>query len=137
MAEAKRRRGEYWAGSGAVLAASAVLLFRWWPVPRALDPNRPILESILDDAVLVGLLRLAVVAAALYLIASVPALVVGARWAKGLGTTGIVADDAPEEASMALAQSRLDVTVLESLNLDLARERAELWELVDVETTPN
>lgn len=65
-----------------------------------------------------------------------PALIVEGRWAKGVGTTGIVADDA-HHAVLALEMSRREVAALESTNADLVSERAELWNLLDVETRPN
>lgn len=134
MAEVRRRRTEYWAGLGAVVMAVAVAVLGLWPVPGAMR-ERSWIELLLGDPILVGMLRLAIVAAALYFIASVPALVIAGRWAKGLGTGGIVADDARPDS--ALEHARRDVATLRSLNAHLSEEKAELWDLLDVETRPN
>jgi hypothetical protein len=136
MAEVRRRRREYWAGLAAVVAAATIVAAGLWPVPDSLDAERSVVEAMLDDVVLVGLLRLAIVAAVFYFIASVPALVIGGRWAKGLGTTGIVADDAAVSGE-AIARAKEQVAALEALNERLERERSELWRLVDVETAPD
>jgi hypothetical protein len=45
------------------------------------------------DRTTIGFLRLGLVLLAVYLIASVPALVVGGRWLKGFGRDGVTADD--------------------------------------------
>ena len=69
-------------------------------------------------------------------IASVPALVADGRWAKGLGASGIIADEARADATDALERARQQVAALEVRNEHLTEERAELWDLVDVETRP-
>lgn len=117
------------------MAAFAIIVARVWPVPESLDGERTVLEAILDDVAVIGLVRLALVAAAVYFIASVPALVISGRWAKGVGTTGIVADDVAFSGET-IARAKEHVRVLEALNEKLERERSELWQLVDVETAP-
>lgn len=116
--------------------AVAVATLGLWPVPGAMR-ERSWVELLFGDPILVGMLRMAIVADALYFIASVPALVIAGRWAKGLGTGGIVADDARAGAGDALEQARQDVATLLSLNENLEKETGELWDLLDVETRPN
>jgi hypothetical protein len=115
--------------------AVTVAVLGLWPVPGVVG-ERSWVELLLGDPILVGMLRLAIGAAALYFIASVPALVIAGRWAKGLGTGGIVADDARAGAD-ALEQAMAQVATLRSLNAHLRKEKAELWDLLDVETRPN
>ena len=70
-----------------------------WPfdIPRPRLPARPSLwQLLLSDHVTLGFVRLAFVMLAAFVIASVPALVVGGRWLKGFGAGGLVADDAAD-----------------------------------------
>jgi hypothetical protein len=97
----------------------------------------PVLNALLQDPVIIGVLRLAIVVAALYAIASVPALIVGGRWAKGIGSGGIVADDVRVDAAQALELVRRELAELESENAELRSERADFWDLMDAETRPN
>lgn len=136
MAEARKRRIEYWAGLGAVAISVAVAVLGLWPVPDPIGEDSWA-ELLVGDPILVGMLRLAIVAAALYFIASVPALVIAGRWAKGLGTGGIVADDARADVDARLEQARREVATLRSVNAQFRTEKAELWDLLDVETRPN
>jgi len=48
---------------------------------------------LLSDRMTLGLVRLAVISLALYVISSVAALAVAARWMKALGTGGLEADE--------------------------------------------
>lgn len=130
----RQRRIEYWAGLGAVLTAAAIATARAWPVPEAV--RGPVLNALLHDPVIIGVLRLAIVVAALYAIASVPALIVGGRWAKGIGSGGILADDV---AAIPFESARLrhEIAELESQNESLIAERDELLSLVDDETRPH
>jgi hypothetical protein len=89
----------------AALAACALTVVAavasWWPFdtsPRSIDSfARPtVWQYLFADRLAVGFARLAFAAFALYLVASVPALVVAGRWAKGFGTTGLTTDDAVE-----------------------------------------
>lgn len=136
MAEARRRRREYWAAFGGVATAVLLAAFRLWPVPDAVR-GRSWFEVLLGDPVLVGVLRLAVFVAALYFVASVPALVMGGRWVSGLGTGGITTDAARADLTAALELARHEVATVLSLNDQLTKEKAELWDLLDVETRPN
>ncbi len=90
MADPKRRR-EYFAALGTVAVALVIAWLQLWPVPNAVASSLP--HMLVGDRVLIGLLRLALLLGGLYFIASVPVLVVGGRWAKGAGTSGILADD--------------------------------------------
>jgi hypothetical protein len=135
MAEVRRRRSEYWAGLGTVLVALAVASFGLWPVPDGTD-DRSWPSFLLGDPALVGIVRLAIVVAALYFIASVPALIVGGRWAKGLGATGLLADDARTDVDLAIADAERQVAALRHENLLLMTERNEFFALLDDVTAP-
>jgi hypothetical protein len=94
----------------------------WWPfdaAPRAIGTfgHPTVWQYFFGDRLALGFVRLAIAAFALYAVASVPALVVAARWAKGFGTTGLATDDAVE-ASKTLQE--------------LTRENAELTGKLDV-----
>jgi cytochrome b561 len=68
-----------------------------WPfdAPRPRLPARPSLwQLLLSDYVTLGFVRLALVMLAVFVIASVPALVAGGRWLKSFGAGGLIADDA-------------------------------------------
>jgi len=82
------------------VAAVSVALFlavqSAWPfdASRPKLPERPSLwQLLLADHLTLGFGRLAFVMLAIFVIASVPALVVGGRWMKSFGTGGFVADD--------------------------------------------
>jgi hypothetical protein len=51
-------------------------------------------QLLLSDHVTLGFVRLAFVMLAVFVIASVPALVAGGRWLKSFGAGGFIADDA-------------------------------------------
>jgi len=79
---------------GILLAAGSA-----WPfdASRAKLPARPSLwQLLLSDHVTLGFVRLAFVMLAVFVIASVPALVIGGRWLKGFGAGGLIADDAAD-----------------------------------------
>lgn len=120
-----------------MLLTIAVAASKSWPVPGAELPGASIVEALLYDRVLLGVLRLAILVVALYAIASVPALIVGGRWAKGVGTGGIVADDAKTDVTVDVAEALRDMAALELENARLSRERDELLSLVDERTRPN
>jgi hypothetical protein len=125
----------FWTSSRVQRAAAMVaviatvilaMLANWWPfhsAPRAVqtyqDPS--VWQFVLSDRTTLGFVRLAVVALALFVIASVPALVLAGRWLKGLSAGGISADDA-EDASEVIGQLRGEVT---RLSTDLRRVRRE------------
>lgn len=135
MAEAKRRRREYWAGLGAVMVAAALTTFELWPIPRTVDGT--FVEALFGDRAIVGLLRMTVVVAALYGIASVPALVVGGRWAKGVGTTGFVADERRREVPAVVERIEGEVAGLRQELALVTRERDDLLSLLDSLSTPD
>ena len=86
----------------AAVGASAVLAYlEYWPFdasPRAVDGVRDpsVWQYLVGDRVTLGYARLTLVALAVYLLASVPALIVGGRWMKTVGTSGLGADEAEE-----------------------------------------
>lgn len=72
---------------------------RWWPF----DEDIPVVtgddtffELLLRERYTLGLVRLALAALALFVVLSVPALIVAGRWLKGFGREGLAADDAAE-----------------------------------------
>jgi hypothetical protein len=88
-------------GLAAVTAAVvACLAWRgWWPFaasPAGINSfEKPTAwQYLFSDRYVLGIVRLGAAAFALYLVISIPPLVVAARWAKGFGTSGIAADDA-------------------------------------------
>ena len=135
MTERRRRKTEYGAALATVVVSVALVGFGSWPVPESTTGDS-VWQMFLNDRMLVGLLRLVLVVVALYAIGSVPALIVGGRWATGVGTGGIVAGDAGSEAATALAEARRKVAVLQMQRLALEHALDELWRLVDDETRP-
>ena len=85
--------------AAAVAAVGVALLLAVqsaWPfdASRPSLPERPSLwQLLLADYVTLGFVRLAFVMLAIFVIASVPALVAGGRWMKSFGTGGLIADD--------------------------------------------
>lgn len=114
--------------------ALALVVSKSWPVPQTVEGS--VVEALVLDRVIVGLLRMTIVVATLYAIASVPALIVGGRWAKGMGTGGIVADDPRTAVPAKAARLRREITELELQNERLSRERDALVALLDDETRP-
>ena len=103
------------------LVAVTILLASsgWWPfdisAPK-LPKNKPSFwQLLLADRLTLGFVRLGVVMLAVFVIASIPALVVGGRWLKGLGTGGFAADEAAVVAG-----------ALDEANEELERTRKEL-----------
>jgi hypothetical protein len=96
------------------LVATAILLAlnRWWPFntsPPGLPQEKPTFwQFLLSDHLTLGFVRLGVVMLAIFVIASVPALITGGRWLKGFGTTGLTADDALD-ANKALDDAKKDL----------------------------
>jgi hypothetical protein len=85
--------------AAAVVLAILMAAQSAWPfdASRPRLPLRPSLwQLLLSDHVTLGFVRLAIVMVAAFVIASVPALVVGGRWLKGFGAGGFVADDAAD-----------------------------------------
>ena len=106
-------------GAAIVLAATDVWPFNTRP-PR-LEPKPSLWQLLLSDRALLGFARLALVALTLFVIASVPALVVAGRWLKAFGTSGLSADEAAE-ASEAVETLQREV---EGLNEKLDRVTRE------------
>jgi hypothetical protein len=81
------------------LVAVSILLsaVRGWPFgasPPRLAATKPSLwQLLLADRVTLGFVRLGLVLASVFVVASVPALIVGGRWLRGIGTSGLSADD--------------------------------------------
>jgi hypothetical protein len=91
----------------------------WWPFDTS-SPSLPrtkpsFWQLLLADRLTLGFVRLAVVMLAVFVIASVPALIAGGRWLKGFGTGGLTADDAA-----------LAVDVIADLRDELDRTTKEL-----------
>ena len=91
----RRRLSQGFAAAGAlfgalVLAASGVAVFRSSRVPDDVSVWR----LVFADHATIGFLRLATIAMALYAIASSAALIVGARWLRGLSSSGLQVDEA-------------------------------------------
>jgi hypothetical protein len=85
--------------AAAVVVAILLAAQSAWPfdASRPRLPARPSLwQLLLSDHVTLGFVRLALVMVAVFVIASVPALVAGGRWLKGVGAGGLVADDAAD-----------------------------------------
>ncbi|MGH2788734.1 MAG: hypothetical protein ACRDJV_12670 [Actinomycetota bacterium] len=108
---------------GATIAGTTLLArYKVWPFGTTpLDPgDEPsIWEVMLLDRLMIGFLRIGVVAVSLYVIVSVPALVISRRWMKGLSTAGLTADDA-----------RTADTTIEELQDELRATQEELQDQV-------
>jgi hypothetical protein len=97
-----------------VLVAIIFALANVWPFdasPPKLPADPTIWQLMLSDDTTLGFVRLGLVLLTVFVVASVPALIIGGRWLKGFGTTGLTADDAAD-ASQALddAKAKLDDT---------------------------
>jgi hypothetical protein len=104
-----------------------------WPFDAARPklPARPSLwQLLLSDHTTLGFVRLALVMLAAFVIASVPALVAGGRWLKGLGAGGFIADDAVDlRSALEATERKLDRT---TRDLDaMKRERDEAVALAE------
>jgi len=118
MQIAVTRRGLQFIAAVLVVAAAIILaVANLWPFdtsPLALPADPSLWQLMLSDDITLGFVRLGLVLLAVFVIASVPALIVGGRWIKGFGTTGLTADDAVD-ASKALeeATTKLDAAAKE------------------------
>jgi hypothetical protein len=102
----------------AVCASVALAAASVWPFdtkPPALQPKPSLWQLLLSDRATLGFARFALIALMLFVIASVPALLVARRWLKAFGTSGLSADDA----------AQVDATV-ERLNDEVSTLRANL-----------
>ena len=113
------------------LVSIAILLavIRSWPFsalpPRARTDQPSLWQFLLSDRPTLGFVRLALVAAALFVVASIPALVVGGRWLKVFGASGLTADDA-SDAAAELAEYSREVDRLRTELAAVRKDRAEL-----------
>jgi hypothetical protein len=115
-----------------VLVAIVFAITNVWPFdasPPKLPADPTIWQLMLSDDTTLGFVRLGLVLLTVFVVARVPALIIGGRWLKGFGTTGLTADDAAD-ASQALddAKAKLDDTAHQ---LEVVKqERDEALELV-------
>jgi hypothetical protein len=119
-------------GLAAVCSIVALLLVHAdrWPFRRL--HNHPggqtahsFTGAILTDRITLGFLRLAIVAFALFVFVSVPALMLAGRWAKGIGTAGVTVDDAAEATkSLKELQGEIDTLTVQLDRVTEERERA-------------
>jgi hypothetical protein len=138
MADGRRRRTEIVSGIGTVVLAFVLAVSGVWPFarPRLPDEDAAIWEVLVYDGAVLGFLKLALVMLSLYGIASVPALVAGGRWAKGLGASGVIADDATRESELTLAEAERTIRDLQERQEEFERRYHELEAMVDAETAP-
>lgn len=97
-------KGGPWVASGVVVVVAVLLAVRGaWPFqdqPPVLDPTNPNAFAVFfGDGTTLGFVRLATLSLGLFILASVPALIVQGRWLKGFGTSGLTADDAQAGAA--------------------------------------
>ena len=120
------------AGSGVVvsilLAATSVWPFDTTPPP--LEPKPSLSQLLLSDRAILGFARLALVALMLFVIASIPALLVAGRWLRAFGTSGISADEVAQ-TSGAVAELENQAGTLAAQVDRLTRERDDARELAD------
>jgi hypothetical protein len=76
--------------------------------------NPTFAQQIFSDRATIGFVRFAIVVLALYVIASVPALVVGGRWLFGSRTRRAVADDVIADGAVVIADLTNKVRKLQS-----------------------
>jgi hypothetical protein len=81
------------------------------PVTRT-DPT--FAQQVFSDRATIGFVRFGLVMLALYVIASVPALVVGGRWLRAFSTTGVTADDAITDGAVVIADLKSKLRKLQS-----------------------
>jgi len=116
------------------LVSIAILLAvgRSWPFsaspPRARTDQPSLWQILLSDRLTLGFgfVRLALVAAALFVVASIPALIVEGRWLKAFGASGVTADDASDVAAELAEYSR----ELDRLRKELVAVRKDRGELI-------
>ncbi len=111
-----------------------------WPfqsVPKGLSHYKdPTLWQLLfSDRLTVGFVRIAFVALVLYVVASVPALVVAGRWLKTFGTSGLSADevqDAAKTVSDLRAQLKVTTQKLHATDAEVERLKKQREQAVRV-----
>lgn len=131
----------YWTAAGALVAAlvAAIVLAQaeTWPFNTlsqrpTLEESRSFWQIVLSDRLTFGFFRMALVLFFLYLIASIPVLILHGRWITSLSPTGAKADEVTQQAASAdktISDLRAQVTRLE-------KERDDLYEMIRVETQP-
>jgi hypothetical protein len=99
----------------AITFAVVLAPMRAWPF-RAVPPaGSGITIFLLDDRLTLGFLRLAIVSLALFVIGSVPALIVAGRWLIVFGTSGLRADAAQEvQGEIKMLRAELERVTRES-----------------------
>ena len=117
------------AAASVTVAAVILALGAWWPFdssPRALDSyeDPSLWQFLLSDRTTLGFARLGVIALMLYVLASVPALGIAARWLRGVGTGGVSADEAAEGREVVAALREERTTLLQELD-EVKEERDE------------
>lgn len=94
------KKTEFWQFLAAAVAVGGLILLahcRIWPFgtsPPDLGKNPSIFEVLLFDRLMIGFIRAGLVGVVIYVVISIPALVVDRRWMKGLSTAGLTADEA-------------------------------------------
>lgn len=112
-----------------ILAAIVLVHAERWPFRRL--HNHPagrtahsFTGAILTDRITLGFLRLAIVAFALFVFVSVPALMLAGRWAKGIGTAGVTVDDAEQaKESLKELQGEIDTLTVQLDRVTSERDR--------------
>ena len=92
--------------------------YKVWPFgtpPADLGRNPSVFEILLNDRILMGFVRLGIIAVVSYVIVSIPALVIARRWMNRLTTAGFTADDAKEVVVPAQDADRTIEELQESL----------------------
>jgi hypothetical protein len=121
-----------WAQRAIAIAAvglAALAIERgWWfldsgPRPISTFDDPSVWQYLFADRTMLGFARLAILALAVYLIASVPALIIGGRWLKAIGAGGASADDA-EQARDVVQSQRAEIERL-TTELKTATEKVD------------
>ena len=126
-------RGLQWTAAVLIVVIAIFLaIANVWPFDNPspqLGSDPSLWQLMLSDHITLGFVRFSLVLLAVFVVASVPALVVGGRWLKGFGTSGLTADDAADASkTLEEAKTKLDATAKE---LDaVTRERDEAIELL-------
>jgi hypothetical protein len=110
------------AAGAAVAVAIVFAVQHWWvftgsSVPLPAKPS--LAQLVLSDWVTLGLVRLGLALLAVFIIASVPALIVQGRWLKGFSASGVTADD-----PIAAKDNAIDVLTAQIKVLQLERDKA-------------
>jgi hypothetical protein len=112
------------------LVSVAILLAvsRSWPFdaapPRVKTDEPSLWQFLLADRLTLGFVRLGLAMSALFVVASIPALIVGGRWLRGFGPSGLIADDAADAAA-ALARAQHELAEIREELEAVEKERDE------------